>query len=110
MKVTCSAETNWQLQGDRDFEQALAYGRKLADKIGLDRTQPENGSPGWARMSRPWETKEDELLLKLKREFYNNGTIRDIELCISYTLCRTTTSVRTRFRTLVKRKCLCCGK
>jgi len=110
MRVKCSAETNWRFQGDRDFDQALAYGEKLADKIGLDRTPPKNGSPGWARMSRSWETGEDKLLLKLKREFYGSGTIRDTELCIAYILCRTTTAVRTRFSTLVKAKCPCCGK
>ena len=107
MKLALSSETGWLWRPDLDAQQAISYGRKLMSKLNL----PANlhGCSQWFRMSRAWEPEEDALLLKLKREFYGSGTVRDVNLCIAWILGRTSTSINTRYRTLIKRKCPSCG-
>lgn len=107
MKIALSSETGWLWRPDLDAQQAISYGRKLMSERNLASNLP--GDNQWFRMSKAWEPEEDNLLLRLKREFYGSGTIQDVNLCIAWIMGRTSTSINTRYRTLIKTKCSSCG-
>ena len=107
MKLALSSETGWLWRPDLDAQQAISYGRKLMSKLNL--ASSLHGDDQWFRMSKAWEPEEDAMLLRLKLEFYGNGTVQDVNLCIAWILGRTSTSINTRYRTLIKTKCPSCG-
>lgn len=100
MKITSTIESRWRYVYDEDYKQAQAYADNLVKAARLNQWHDNRGTRGWPRVSLPWESKEDNLLLRLLREFNGRGKKNVIELCIAQSLGRTPVSVRTRVNTL----------
>ena len=102
MKITSTIESRWRYVYDEDYKQAQAYADNLVKAARLNQWHDNRGTRGWPRVSLPWESKEDNLLLRLLREFNGRGKKNVIELCIAQSLGRTPVSVRTRVNTLIE--------
>ena len=100
MKITSTIESGWRYVYDEDYQRAQSYADNLVNAASLNQWHDNRGTRGWPRVSLPWTRKEDNLLLRLLREFDGRGKKNVIELCIAQSLGRTPVSVRTRINAL----------
>ena len=100
MKITSTIESGWRYVYDEDYQRAQSYADDLVNAASLNQWHDNRGTRGWPRVSLPWTRKEDNLLLRLLREFDGRGKKNVIELCIAQSLGRTPVSVRTRINAL----------
>ena len=100
MKITSTIESGWRYVYDEDYQRAQSYADDLVTAASLNQWHDNRGTRGWPRVSLPWERKEDNLLLRLLREFEGRGKKNVIELCIAQSLGRTPVSVRARINAL----------
>jgi len=100
MKITSTIESGWRYVYDEDYKRAQSYADDLVNAASLNQWHDNRGTRGWPRVLLPWTRKEDNLLLRLLREFDGRGKKNVIELCIAQSLGRTPVSVRTRINAL----------
>ena len=89
MKITSTIESGWRYVYDEDYQRAQSYADDLVNAASLNQWHDNRGTRGWPRVSLPWTRKEDNLLLRLLREFDGRGKKNVIELCIAQSLGRT---------------------